>query len=151
MGHEQGEEAGRRLEQLGGHIEVVRAERLAPGDVPAVQVRRRLVVELGEHDVEERDVDLPALAFVHLRDERQRGHDRRRVVDGGIAGERGGPVGLTGQAGDADAGLDDVVEGGPLGGRALEAVPGDGDTHDARVESAQRLVAEAELPDRGRT
>ena len=63
VGDEQGQVPVARLEQLRRHVERVRAERLARRGVAAVEVGGRLVVELGQHHVVERDVDLPALAL----------------------------------------------------------------------------------------
>jgi hypothetical protein len=55
---------------------------------------------------------------------------------------------LAGQGGHAGARLDHVVEGGELGGGAVEPVSGEGDAHELGVVPAQRLVGQPELLDR---
>ena len=125
-------------------------ERLASGRIATVEVAGGLVVELREHHVEERDIDLASLALEDLGDQPEGGRDPRGVVDSGVAGQRGWTVRLTRQCRHPHPGLGHVVEGGPLGGRAVEPVPRQGHAYDLGVVTAQGVVVEPEPLDRRR-
>ncbi len=150
VGDEQREVAVGGLEQLRRRVERVRAERLPSRACTIVEVGGGLVVQLRQHDVEQRDIDLSALALQHLRDEPERSDNSRRVVDDRVSAQLRGTTRLAGHRRHTGDGLDHVVEGGPLGRRSVQPIAGERDAHDGRVEPPQRLVVEAKLANRRR-
>ena len=153
VGHPEGEIGVGRLEDLVGHDRGMRvaapARLLAGGEVQA-----RLVGQQRRHHVEHRDLDL--LATLGARAGQQReydavggGHARDEVGDGRADLHRRA-VGEPGDVHEPGFALDDQVVAAAPGLRAGLAEPRDRAIDQARVQAAQRRVADPELLHRAR-
>ena len=123
---------------------------LTRGLLARVQPCAGEVVELREHDVDHRDVDLAALALDDLGEQAEPGGEAGGVVDHREAALGRRRIGIAGERHDAGHRLDDVVVGGAVGVRAVEPVAGERDADDLRINLTQHVVGETELPDRAR-
>ena len=121
---------------------------MSPRLDPVVQIRRRAVVQLRQHHIAQRHLDLPAAARDDLGQQAKRRGQPGGVVGRRVAGQRRRAVGIAGHRRDAGRRLDDVVE-----RRIVAAVhpeTGQRDADDLLVVLPQRLVGEPEPADRRR-
>jgi hypothetical protein len=136
-------------EELHRHGRGVRAARQALGAQALVQVPVAGVGELVQRDVEQRHVDVAAVAALHRADQRREhrhcGGDAGHVVDDRQAHAGGRRAGLAGEVQVAGLGLHQVVVARPALALVVATVGGEVRAEDARVRRPERGVVEAEL------
>src|SRR5688572_16276762 len=110
--------------------------------------------ERGEHRVEERDVDVLAatglVALAQSEEDAAEGVEAGEVIGHRNAGAHRWTVGLTGDVHESGLGLRHRVVSREVALRAVLSVPADRAVHQARIQAAGLLDAEAELVEAAR-